>query len=194
MIKALKTLRNRKTGPAEFRAASWKVCTMLARRTQALLKKQRINDKHIVLVIILRSGVALLEPALRVFPKAAVGVLGLKRDERTFAPHWYYENLPKLSKQSAVVVLDPMLATGGSAEAAVERLIGRGANPKRIFFAGIIAAPQGVARLAQRIPQEHLVLAAVDRGLTAAMLITPGLGDFGDRYFGHKGEARLGGK
>lgn len=186
MDTSLKTLRDRKTDTAAFRVASGRIGTSLMRKMRMLLTKQRVPRESIIIVIVLRSGIALLEPALRAFPSARVGVVGLKRDERTFAPHWYYENLPKLSSRSAVVICDPMLATGGSAEAVAVRLSERGAAAKNIYFSGIIAAPEGIARLARRIPRENIVLNAIDKGLTTAKLITPGLGDFGDRYFGYR--------
>lgn len=184
MDKILAVLRNRKTNIANFRVASEKLCILLMRQMKALLRKREVAVEHAVVTIILRSGVALLPSALRVFSGARVGVLGMKRDERTFAPEWYYENLPPLSRRSTVVLLDPMLATGGTAEAAVTRLIERGAAPHNIYFVGIIAAPEGLARLARLIPREHIVLAAVDTKLDAHKLIVPGLGDFGNRYFG----------
>lgn len=186
MNDSLKTLRSEKTDAAAFRAAAREVCLSLTEKMGFVLAGRGISSEEVVLVIVLRSGVALLEPALSVFPGARVGVVGLKRDERTFVPHWYYENLPQLTKRSTVVILDPMLATGGSAEAVAMRLSERGADAKNIYFLGIIAAPEGRARLAQHIPEENIVLAAVDEGLTPQKLITPGLGDFGDRYFGYR--------
>lgn len=191
MRRALAILRNRKTKTDDFRAASRALSTALARKTAALLKKRRVALERAVIVIILRSGAALFEPALRVFPGAAVGVLGIKRDERTFAPRWYYENLPPFSKRSVVVMLDPMLATGGSAEAAAKRLIARGAAARNIYFIGIVAAPEGLRRLARHIPQENIILASIDEGLDTLNMIVPGLGDFGDRYFGTSGTLAL---
>lgn len=182
----LGALRNRKTNTADFRAASEKLCTSLMRKTKALLVKRGAATERIVIVVILRSGVALLPAALHTFPGAQTGVLGMKRDEHTFAPKWYYENLPPLSKRTTIILLDPMLATGGTAEAAVIHLIEQGAVAKHIYFTGIVAAPEGFERLAKLIPQEHILLAAVDKKLDAHKLIVPGLGDFGDRYFGFR--------
>lgn len=185
MESSLKILRDRKTSTAEFRAASRKLCTLLMRTLRALLRRRGTDPEKIVPVIILRAALAFLESAHGEFPGVPVGVFGLKRDERTKRSHWYYENLPPLSKRSVVVVLDPMLATGGSAEAAVRRLVERGVEPKNIYFVGIIAAPEGVARLERHVPRENIVLAAMDKGLNAQKYIVPGLGDFGDRYFGY---------
>lgn len=194
MREPLNTLRDRAIGTAEFRTAAQKICTRLLNKQKALLQKRRVPLERVVIVIILRAATAFLATALHTFPDAPVGVLGLKRRTRTFSPRWYYENLPPLSKQSVAVVLDPMLATGGSAQAAVSHLIKRGANPKNIYFVGIIGAPEGLARLGRSIPQENIMLAAVDSGLDTQKLIVPGLGDFGDRYFGYDGDALLGGK
>lgn len=185
MNNALAILRDRKTSTAEFRRAAHKLGDSLTHEMKILFEKQGVTTEQIVLVLILRSGVALLDAATRAFPNASVGVLGMKRDEQTFEPHWYYENLPPLSGENTIILLDPMLATGGSAEAAVARLVERGAASKHIYFAGIIAAPEGLARLREHIPHGNIVLAAVDRGLDARKYIEPGLGDFGDRYFGY---------
>jgi uracil phosphoribosyltransferase len=133
----------------------------------------------------------MLEPVLQKFPKAPVGVLGMKRGESTFRPSWYYENIPPLSGQSIVVILDPMLATGGSAETAVSHLLEHGAKSKNVYFLGIIGAPEGFARLAHFIPRKNIILASIDKGLDTKKYIVPGLGDFGDRYFGYSGKASL---
>lgn len=159
---------------------------------QSRVKAQVAGEQDIVIVLILRAGIAFFEAAIRVFPDAPVGVLGLKRNEQTLDPHWYYENLPSISGTCSVVILDPMLATGGSAEMAVERLEKRGADLKHTYFAGVVAAPEGIARLAELIPRENIVLAAVDEGLDEHGMIVPGVGDFGDRYFGYVGRAIIG--
>lgn len=187
----LKKLRNRKTNTASFRKASRKVSARIFSRLAVLLKKRQVPREHIAIVIILRSAIALLEPALTVFPKAPVGVLGFKREENTFKPKYYYENLPPLFKKSTVILLDPMLATGGSAEAAILRLKKHGVRMQNIYFLGIIGAPEGIARITHFIPKENIILATVDKGLDAQKYIIPGLGDFGDRYFGHTGSASL---
>lgn len=181
----LETLRDRKTDTAKFRVASRRLCTGLMRELQALLHEREVDPKRVTFVIILRSAIALLDPALRAFPHARVGVLGLKRDERTLIPYSYYENLPLLREQDAIVVLDPMLATGGSAEAALLRLLQRGSNPEKTYFVGVIAATPGLRRLAAHIPRKNIILVAVDKTIDAHGMIVPGLGDFGDRYFGY---------
>lgn len=181
----LDVLRDRRADTAAFRAAAREVCSGLMQELQALLRKRKADMEHVAFVIVLRSAIALLEPALQVFPRAPVGVLGLKRDEHTLLPRTYYENLPPLDESDAVVLLDPMLATGGSAEAAVARLLLRGADPKKLYFVGVIAAPEGLARLCVHMPRENIILAAIDEQLDPKGMIVPGLGDFGDRYFGY---------
>lgn len=181
----LRTLRNRKTAVARFRAAADAMSVIVVRKMRALLTKRRVARGGVVVVIILRSGIVMLGAAARAFPNASIGVVGLKRDETTFEPHWYYENLPRISARSAVVICDPMLATGGTAEAVVERLLARGAARKRIYFVGIVAAPEGLTRLSSAIPRENIILGSLDKGLNARKMIVPGIGDFGDRYFGY---------
>lgn len=192
MQTALDTLRDRSAKTAAFRDAAGKVCIQLMQEAKTHLQRSGVEPNDVIMVVILRAAIAFLDAAVHTFPDAPVGVLGMRRDEGTFAPHWYYENLPPLSKQSAIIVLDPMLATGGSAEAAALRLTERGAEARNIYFVGIIAAPEGVARLARLIPRENIMLAAIDAKLDASGMIVPGFGDFGDRYFGHAGHAVLG--
>lgn len=185
MEKFLKKLRNRKISTASFRTASREIGKRLALELYTLLKKRHVSSKNIVIVIILRSAIALLEPTLEVFPKALVGVLGIKRNEDTFDPDLYYENLPPFSRGNTIIILDPMLATGGSAEAAMLHLCKRGAKMENIYFLGIVGINESLARLARFIPKENIILAAIDKGLDAKKYIVPGLGDFGDRYFGY---------
>ncbi|TSC79586.1 MAG: uracil phosphoribosyltransferase [Candidatus Peregrinibacteria bacterium Gr01-1014_25] len=158
----------------------------MIRQLQRAVRKEGIAPHSIVFVVILRSGVAFLPPALKAFPTARVAVLGLKRDEKTAVAHWYYANVPKLASKDTVIILDPMLATGGSAKEAVLKLKKCGANLRRMMFVGVIAAPEGVRVLQQFIPRKRMILGSVDRGLDARKYIVPGLGDFGDRYFGYE--------
>ena len=179
---AFKVLRDRSKGTVEFRKASDTV-------TQELIDKipDDLNAKEdIVLVIILRAGMAFLPAALRAFPDAKVSVLGLKRDEKTAVAFWYYENIPPLSKDTTVIILDPMLATGGSAKEAINKLIEEGADAANIHFVGVIAAPEGYKVLTDLIPKENVILGAIDEGLDDTKFIVPGLGDYGNRYFGYQ--------
>lgn len=189
MKSSLEILRDRSAGTADFRRAADDVCGMLMRDMKERLFEKGVEEKNVVIVIILRAAIAFMGAATQAFPDAPVGVLGMKRDERTLTPYWYYENLPPISGKSTIVILDPMLATGGSVSAAIERLQTRGADLARIHFVGVIGAPEGVANLTALIPKENIVLGAVDEKLDAQGMIVPGLGDFGDRYFGHSGKA-----
>lgn len=123
----------------------------------------------------------MLEPLLELFPDVAVGTIGLERDEATAVARPYYAKLPPLGGR-LTLVLDPMLATGGSAAHAVRLLKERGAD--RIRMVCVVAAPEGVARLRAEHPDVPIVTASVDEGLDARSYIVPGLGDFGDRLFG----------
>lgn len=183
----IKPLRDRSLGTAEFRNAADAVCLKLVSDLQFLLKKRGVQPEKIVIVIILRSAMAFLPAAIRAFPSAPVAVAGLKRDEKTAIAHWYYENFPPIAKDSVILLLDPMLATGGSVEETVLKLKSLGADLRKTYFVGIIAAPEGVERLAKHIPRENMIFGAVDEGLDAKKFIVPGLGDFGDRYFGYGG-------
>lgn len=138
--------------------------------------------QRIVLVPIVRAGLVLLEPFLHVVPDAAVGYIGLRRNEQTLEPTEYYWNVPALDGTCSVVVLDPMLATGGSSLHAVQRLLDSGARD--VTVAAVIAAPEGVERLELHVPHVRIVTAALDRELNDRGFILPGLGDAGDRAFG----------
>lgn len=141
----------------------------------------RIGDR-IGLVPILRAGLGMVDPVLELIPTARVWHLGLYRDHKTLEPVAYYNKLPNQPDIDLCLILDPMLATGGSATAAVEVLKAWGAA--RIKFLGLIAAPEGVARLSQAHPDVPIHLAALDEQLNEQAYIVPGLGDAGDRQFG----------
>lgn len=136
----------------------------------------------VVVVPILRAGLGMLDGILRLVPEARVGHMGLYRDEKTFEPVSYYMRLPAGLDTARVVILDPMLATGGSAVATVSLLKEWGA--RRIKFVGLIAAPEGIRALREAHPDVPIHLAAVDERLNDIGFIVPGLGDAGDRQFG----------
>src|ERR671938_1568914 len=142
---------------------------------------QRLRTK-IGLIPILRAGLGMVEGVLEMIPTAEVWHIGLYRDERTLHPVEYYNKLPTEPTVQLSLVLDPMLATGGSATATVDILKRWGAE--RIKYLGLIAAPEGVARLSQAHPDVDLHVAAVDARLNDMGYIVPGLGDAGDRQFG----------
>ena len=141
---------------------------------------QRI-DGGVVAVPILRAGLGLLEAVTDLLPEVAVGYAGLERDETTLQPTSYYLKVPPLAGRP-VLLLDPMLATGGSAAFACDLLKQRGATQLQLVC--VVAAPEGVRRLREAHPDVAIVTAALDEGLTEVGYITPGLGDFGDRLFG----------
>ena len=123
---------------------------------------------------------------LAMLPAAKVGHVGLYRDEETFEPHEYFVKLPADIKERQLFVVDPMLATGGSAIAAIEALEKRGAKPSNIKFVCLVAAPEGVKVLNEAYPDVEIVVAALDERLNENGYILPGLGDAGDRLFGTK--------
>ena len=136
----------------------------------------------IFVVPILRAGLGLLTGVLKMIPDVRVGFIGLYRDEETHEPHEYYCKLPDPIDQRLIVVLDPMLATGGSAIAAIDFIKAHGG--KSIKFMSIIAAPEGVERLAKAHPDVQIYCGNIDRQLNKDAYICPGLGDAGDRIFG----------
>jgi uracil phosphoribosyltransferase len=140
----------------------------------------------VVFVPVLRSGLALLDAMNNFLPGSKVGFVGMERDEDTAIARHYYAKLPKHLDDALVVILDPMLATGGSALGTLRLL--RQAGARRIRLACIVAAPEGVALLVREDPTIQVYTCALDRGLNERKYILPGLGDFGDRYFGTAGE------
>ncbi len=190
----LAQLRDRRTAPEEFRRLARQVTGLLAfeasrdlplrsERVATPLEETRVErlDADVVLVPVLRSGMGMLDVMLTIFPRAAVGYVGLERDEMTAQARQYYKKLPPLEGRH-VLVLDPMLATGGSASSAIALLKAQGASLMRLL--SIVAAPEGVERLAQDHPGVDVYTAALDRGLDSRKFILPGLGDFGDRLYG----------
>lgn len=139
-------------------------------------------DCTLVLVPILRAGLGFCEAMLDVLPGAEVGHVGLARDEETHLPKQYYQKLPTALADKEVLVLDPMLATGHSAAAALHVL--KQAGARRLRFVGLLGCPEGIAKLQESHPEVPIYLAALDDGLDANCYIVPGLGDAGDRYFG----------
>jgi uracil phosphoribosyltransferase len=137
---------------------------------------------RVVAVPVLRAGLAMLDAFLELVPSAEVGYFGLERNEQTAVARRYYEKVPKKLEDAVVYLLDPMLATGGSAALALDGLKGLGA--RRIRLLSVVAAPEGVAHLEAAAPDAVVYAAALDRGLNERKYILPGLGDFGDRLFG----------
>jgi uracil phosphoribosyltransferase len=136
----------------------------------------------VAVVPVLRAGLVMSEVALTLLPDARVGHIGLHRDEATARASRYYANLPAIDSTTVVLVVDPMLATGGSANTALDIVKGAGATDVRLLT--VVAAPEGVAAVAERHPDVRIFTAAIDRELNASKYILPGLGDFGDRLYG----------
>ena len=136
---------------------------------------------EVVAIPVLRAGLGLLAPVLELLPRVSVGYIGLERDEETAVARIYYNKLPKLEGK-VPLLLDPMLATGGSAAQALDLIKEAGGVDPR--FICVVAAPEGVKVVEERHPEVHIYTAALDEGLNDKAYIVPGLGDFGDRLFG----------
>lgn len=156
--------------------ANIRIDTPLAPMTGKKLKDD------VIVVPVLRAGLAMLFAIQDFLPSVAVGFIGLERDEKTAQAREYYQKLPKIFASHKVLVIDPMLATGGSFDDTVTLLKAKGA--KHITIVSIVSAPEGIKRMQKRHPDVTIVTAAVDTHLNPRKFIVPGLGDFGDRYFG----------
>lgn len=191
-------IRDKNTGSKEFRELVTEVSTLMGYEvTRDLtleeveietpickMKSHVIAGKKVGLVPILRAGLGMVDGMLNVIPAARVGHIGLYRDPETFLPVEYYCKLPQDISERELIVLDPMLATGGSAVAAIQFLKDRGA--KIIKLVNIIAAPEGIKAVQDAHPDVDIYVAAIDEKLNDHMYIVPGLGDAGDRLFGTK--------
>ena len=187
-------LRSTETDPQHFRPLARRLTTLLAlEATQDLPTvataittplepmEGQILAHGIVVIPILRAGLAMLEPFLELFPDVSVGYIGLERDHATAVASSYYCKLPNVSGQTTLVV-DPMLATGGSANQAIDLVKAAGGTDVRLVC--VVAAPEGVAAVNAAHPDVALYAAALDRQLNDKKYICPGLGDFGDRLYG----------
>ena len=146
------------------------------------MEARKLAGKKVVLVPILRAGLGMVDGVLRLMPSARVGHVGLYRDHDTLEPHHYYFKIPGEAEARQFIVLDPMLATGGSASAAVQALKDGGARDVQLMC--LVAAPEGVHRMEEDHPDVPIITAALDRQLNEDGYILPGLGDAGDRLFG----------
>ena len=146
------------------------------------VEQEKVRGDSIVIVPILRAGLGMVDGVFRLYPAAKVGHIGMKRNEETLEPIEYYCNLPEDADKKLVIILDPMLATGGSSSAAIGQLKKKGC--KKIRMMSIIAAPEGVKRVAEDHPDVELYISTLDRCLNDKGYILPGLGDAGDRIFG----------
>lgn len=190
-------LRDERTPPDEFRALARKIITFLVyEATQDLAVRQATVrtplqeavavwvDAEVVAIPVLRAGLGLLAPVLELLPRVSVGYIGLERDEVTTVARIYYNKLPPMAGKTPLL-LDPMLATGGSAARALDLIGEAGGLGTRMIC--VVAAPEGVSAIEDRHPDVRIFTAALDEGLDQRAFIVPGLGDFGDRLFGTGG-------
>jgi len=192
---ALAVLRNKQTAPDAFRRAAIRISVLLAAEalrdvpfTNGTVETPlgpapaRVVSGDVVVVPVLRAGLGMLDAVLELVPRARVGHIGLQRDEMTAVASHYYSKLPAALDRSFVLMIDPMLATGGSAVAALDLI--RRAGARRIRVICIVAAPEGVELVERQFPDVDIYSPVVDRGLNESKFIVPGLGDFGDRLYG----------
>ena len=151
-------------------------------QTPIAMAKCRMIDEDIVVVPILRAGVGMLDGILSLIPSARVGFVGLERDEETARPVSYYQKMPRQIKDGISIVIDPMLATGGSTVAAIDALKSQGAG--RIIVVCIVSCPEGLQKVMDAHPEVHVYAASIDPKLNKKNYIVPGLGDAGDRLYG----------
>jgi uracil phosphoribosyltransferase len=191
----LARLRDRQTQPQEFRRLLGEIAALMiyeATRTFGV-KPLKVHtplesargfqlEREIVLVPVLRAGLGMLDSILQLIPHARVGFIGLKREETTLRAQFYHKSFPKNLSRFEIILIDPMLATGGSAVAALDLLVEQGA--KHIRLVNLVAAPEGIRRVRESYPRVPVFTAAVDRQLNQKGFILPGLGDAGDRLFG----------
>jgi len=188
-------LRDARTAPPAFRRAANRISVLLAAEALRDLPSSvatvttplgpaegRVVLTDVVVVPVLRAGLGMLDAVLELLPGARVGHIGLQRDELTAVASQYYSKLPPDLSGAYVLMIDPMLATGGSAVAALDLLRVAGATDIRMIC--IVAAPEGVALVERHHPDVHIYTPVVDQGLNAHKFIVPGLGDFGDRLYG----------
>jgi len=188
-------LRDARTEPPAFRRAANRISVLLAAEALRDVPTEsstvitplgpadgRVVRSDVVVVPVLRAGLGMLDAVLELLPAARVGHIGLQRDEATAIASKYYTKLPPGLSESYVLMIDPMLATGGSAAAAIDLIKASGARTIRMIC--IVSAPEGVQLLKQRHPDVVIYTPVIDRHLNAHKFIVPGLGDFGDRLYG----------
>lgn len=191
-------IRDKNCGTREFRTVIGEIATLMGYEILRDLETElveietpmekamvpMIKGKKLAVVPILRAGLGMVDGILSLVPTAKVGHVGMYRDEETLQPKEYYCKLPEDIDQRLVLIVDPMLATGGSADAAIEFVKKQGA--KQIKFASIIAATEGIKMLTEKHPDIQIYCGSIDRQLNENGYILPGLGDAGDRIFGTK--------
>jgi uracil phosphoribosyltransferase len=192
---ALAELRDKRTTPDRFRRAATRISVLLAAEAMREVPSNTVTidtplgaadglktSDEVVIVPVLRAGLGMLDAVLEIVPRARVGHIGLQRDEMTAVASQYYAKLPPALDKSFVLMIDPMLATGGSAVAALDLLRAAGARQVRIVC--IVAAPEGLSVVERHHPGVVIFTPVIDRCLNDRKFIVPGLGDFGDRLYG----------
>jgi uracil phosphoribosyltransferase len=193
----LTRLRDARTQPQEFRRVLSEVAALMIYeatrsfatetipvRTPLAKTTGRRLKREVVLVPVLRAGLGMLDSILQLIPRARIGFIGLKRQEETLAAQFYHKSLPPDLRTHEVILIDPMLATGGSTVAAVELLQEHRAQIKQVRLVNLVASPEGIRRVQKHFPGLQIFTAAIDAGLNERGFILPGLGDAGDRLFG----------
>jgi uracil phosphoribosyltransferase len=193
----LALIRDEKTGTKDFRQTVSEIATLMAYEITRDLPTKEVDIKtpvgiahahtlacEVVIVPILRAGLGMVDGITALIPTAKVGHIGLYRDDKTLEPHEYYAKFPSIISDAEVMIVDPMLATGGSVVHAINILKAR--NVKRINYVGLVGAPEGVKRIQAEHPDVNIFLAALDEKLNENGYIVPGLGDCGDRLYGTK--------
>jgi len=193
--KDISLLRDKKTQPEYFRDGVKRISNIIAVEISRDLKLKKIKvltplekttgyrlEEGIILIPVLRAGLSMVSGFLDIIPDGKVGHIGIQRNEETLSPVEYYYKIPVIKNNSKIILLDPMLATGGSASQALTYIKKRGG--KNIVFACLVAAPEGVRKINKDHPDIKIYCAALDRELNKKGYILPGLGDAGDRTFG----------
>jgi uracil phosphoribosyltransferase len=191
----LTRLRDKRTGPQEFRRVLSEVAALIiyeATRSFAVQHRSVVTPlarsrgsqlrREVILVPVLRAGLGMLDSILQLIPHARVGFIGLKREEKSLRALFYHKSLPKDLSRFEVILIDPMLATGGSAVSAMDLLTELGA--KQVRLVNLVAAPEGIQKVHSHYPGLPIFTAAIDKKLNRHGYIVPGLGDAGDRLFG----------
>ena len=191
----LTKLRDKRTRPQEFRRLLGEIAALMLHEATRSFAVRAVTvqtplaaargyelEREVVLVPVLRAGLGMLDSILELLPAARVGFIGLKREETTLRAQFYHKSLPKNLGRFEVILIDPMLATGGSAVAALDLLVEQGA--KHLRLVNLVASPEGIRTVRRDYPKLPIFTAAVDRKLNERGYIVPGLGDAGDRLFG----------